>query len=151
MDKNDFRALGHKITEMTELDTFEAPLNCDTVRMISDEVTALCPVTGQPDFYTIIITYIPDELCIESKSLKLYLQSFREQGHFCEAFSEMIAQKVNETIKPMRVEVTVVQKPRGGISIEATSSFSRHLDTAFESVMEAVDLTETLYPADIPN
>ena len=80
----------------------------------SDEVTSLCPVTGQPDWETVRIEFEPGPYCIESKSLKLYLWSFREEGAFCEALAARIAQDVYEACKPAWVKVTVTQKPRGG-------------------------------------
>ncbi|MCL6611191.1 MAG: preQ(1) synthase [Peptococcaceae bacterium] len=89
--------------------------------MESDEVTSLCPVTGQPDWETVTIEYEPDKHCIESKSLKLYLWSFREEGHFCEALDSRIAQDVQEACRPKWCRVTVRQKPRGGVKIEATA------------------------------
>ena len=76
-----FRALGKTVrTPMRTLDTFPKPAGVETVIMESDEVTSLCPVTGQPDWETVTIGYAPDQACIESKSLKLYLWSFREEG-----------------------------------------------------------------------
>jgi 7-cyano-7-deazaguanine reductase len=88
----------------------------------SDEVTALCPVTGQPDFYRVEIDYTPLERCIESKSLKLYLQSFREEGTFGEALAVRIADDLFKALEPARVVVAVIQKPRGGIGIESRAT-----------------------------
>ena len=104
-----------------DLDVFDAPAGCTRVVMTSDEVTAICPVTGQPDHYTVSIDYVPDRYCIESKSLKLYLWHFRDIGVFCEQLSVDIRDKVRGAISPREVTVTVVQKARGGITIEATS------------------------------
>ncbi|MCC6174191.1 MAG: preQ(1) synthase [Chloroflexi bacterium] len=89
--------------------------------MTGDEVTALCPVTGQPDWYTVTIRYVPRERCIESKSLKLYFQTYRNAGVFCEALAAQIADEVLRVVEPASVEVSVHQKPRGGISIDATA------------------------------
>src|SRR5208337_3778916 len=91
------------------------------VTMESDEVTSLCPVTGQPDWGTVIIEYAPRGLCIESKSLKLYLWSFREEGIFCEALADRIADDVFAACQPGWCLVTVVQKPRGGIKITSVA------------------------------
>jgi 7-cyano-7-deazaguanine reductase len=104
------------------LETFPNP-GVSRVEMTSDELTAVCPITGQPDLYTATIAYEPLERCLESKSLKLYLMEFREQGHFCEALAVRIRDDVAEVLElPVdRVRVTLVQKPRGGISITATS------------------------------
>ena len=81
-------------------------------------MSALCPVTSQPDWYRVQIAYVPRERCIESKSLKLYLQSFRNEGIFCEAFAVRIAGELSEALG-CPVDVTVIQKARGGITIEA--------------------------------
>ncbi|MDP9381058.1 MAG: preQ(1) synthase [Chloroflexota bacterium] len=114
--------LGAQVREpVKKLDTFPRPEHTYYVSMQTDEVTSLCPVTGQPDWYTVRIEYGPDELCIESKSLKLYLWSFREEGHFCEKLADIIATDVQEQVRPRWVEVTVIQKPRGGISIDSRS------------------------------
>jgi 7-cyano-7-deazaguanine reductase len=106
-----------------ELDTFPAPAGLDRVTMTSDELTAICPVTGQPDYYTVSIEYTPGPLCIESKSLKLYLWHFRDQGVFCEQLAVDIRDKVAAAIQPQRCTVTLVQKARGGIVITAVSSY----------------------------
>lgn len=119
------KTLGQKISTFQGLETFPAPPNVVEVICISDEVTAVCPVTGQPDWYQVKINYIPDGKCVESKSLKLYLQSFRNNGHFCEDFSQIIAAGLMEALGAREVTVTVIQKPRGGISIESTATIER--------------------------
>ena len=117
--------LGKRSTQpIEELDTFPAPAGLDAVTMTSDELTALCPVTGQPDFYTVTIDYAPGPLCIESKSLKLFLWHFREQGVFCEQLAVDIRDKVVATIQPRACTVTLVQKARGGITITAVSAYT---------------------------
>jgi 7-cyano-7-deazaguanine reductase len=121
MTVQQFRHLKPHATEFAGLDTFPAPPGVTVVRMVSDEVTALCPVTGQPDWYEVAIAYRPDAMCIESKSLKLYFQTFRDQGIFCEAFAEQIARDVMEACAPRWVRTTIIQKARGGISITATA------------------------------
>jgi len=118
MTDYEFKALGKSTrTPSRELETFPAPASVTRVVLESDEVTSLCPVTGQPDWDIVRIEYEPQDLCIESKSLKLYLWSFREEGVFCEAFAARIAKDVFDAIKPKSVIVTVTQKPRGGITI----------------------------------
>ena len=82
-------------------------------------------MTGQPDFETITIEYEPDAHCIESKSLKLYLWSFRDEGVFCEALSAEIAADVMAAARPFSCTVTVEQRPRGGITIRAVASRER--------------------------
>ncbi len=118
-----YKALGHSGVKTASrlLERFPKPEGVNDVTMKSDEVTALCPVTGQPDQYTVSIRYFPHKFCIESKSLKLKLQSYRQKGVFCEALADELAQHVYDSIKPQFVTVTVVQKPRGGVSIFATA------------------------------
>lgn len=114
--------LGRSVSEpIDELDTFPAPSGLFEVTMSSDELTSLCPVTGQPDHYTVTIEYQPGELCIESKSLKLYLWHFRDSKVFCEQLAVDIREKVLEAIRPVSCRVSLVQKARGGITIEAVS------------------------------
>jgi 7-cyano-7-deazaguanine reductase len=121
MKEKSFKTLGKKVTVFKQFETFNKPLNISTVEMVSDEVTAVCPVTGQPDWYTVHIKYHPARLCIESKTMKLYLQSFRNKGLFCEAFASQIAQDVYQGIDPFYVVVKVIQKPRGGVAIMGES------------------------------
>ena len=83
----DFVALGRPGSEAyAGLETFANPGVAD-VELTSDELTAVCPITGQPDMYRLTIGYRPDGLCVESKSLKLYLNRFRNEGAFCEALA----------------------------------------------------------------
>jgi 7-cyano-7-deazaguanine reductase len=91
------------------------------VRFTSDELTSLCPLTGQPDFNTIEIDYVPNARCIESKSLKLYLWSFRDKAAFVERLAAEIAAEVQQAAEPVRVRVTITQHARGGIVTEATA------------------------------
>lgn len=106
-----------------ELDTFPAPEGISQVTMTSDEVTSSCPVTGQPDFYSVKIEYVPQSLCIESKSLKLYLWSFATRAVFAEKMATEIRDRVVADISPETCKVTTVQKARGGISIESVAAF----------------------------
>lgn len=115
---NGLRSLGQRVTEFNgKLEGFQAPPHVTNIEMVSDEVYSSCPVTAQPDFYTVTISYAPKKLCIESKSMKLFLQSFATKGIFCEALSEIILERVWEDIRPSTCRVDVTQKPRGGISI----------------------------------
>ncbi len=112
--------LGSKVNRPAKrLETFPAPTGLSSVKFCTEEFTSLCPVTGQPDFCTVTIEYKPDSLCLESKSLKLYLWTFREHGAFCEALACEIAQDIAAAIAPSAIVVTVAQRPRGGISLEA--------------------------------
>jgi 7-cyano-7-deazaguanine reductase len=120
---SEFVALGHPGSDRyAGLETFANP-GVSHVEMISDELTAVCPVTGQPDLYVATIEFWPQALCIESKSLKLYLSTFRNEGHFCEALAVKIRAEVAEALElpPDKVRVTLKQKARGGITITATS------------------------------
>lgn len=87
------------------------------VTFTSEEFTANCPRTGQPDFNTVEIKYYSKKYFIESKALKFYLWSYRDEGAFCETLSAQIAQHVKEAIEPEWVEVTVFQNVRGGIAL----------------------------------
>jgi 7-cyano-7-deazaguanine reductase len=119
----DFVALGHAGSEhYAGLETFPNP-GVSVVEMTSDELSAICPVTGQPDLYVASIEYRPDELCLESKSLKLYLAGYRNEGHFCEALAAKIRDDVAEVLalSSDKVTVTLQQRARGGITITAVS------------------------------
>lgn len=121
-----FKALGNKISEPSRsLEVFPTPDHVKKVVLESDEVTSLCPVTGQPDWETVRIEFEPGPYCIESKSLKLYLWSFRQEGAFCEALAARIAHDVYEACEPAWVKVTITQKPRGGITICAEASLPK--------------------------
>src|SRR5512147_1096840 len=87
------------------------------VKFNCPEFTSLCPITGQPDFATIYISYIPDVKMVESKSLKLYLFSFRNHGDFHEDCVNMILNDLVNLMKPKYIEVLGTFNPRGGISI----------------------------------
>jgi 7-cyano-7-deazaguanine reductase len=119
----DFVALGQPGSEaFAGIETFPNP-GVSHVEMTSDELTAVCPVTGQPDMYVATLEYWPGPVCIESKSLKLYLNSFRDQGHFAEALAVKIRDDAAEALQLPgdKVRVTLRQKSRGGITITATT------------------------------
>jgi len=129
MEELRFKALGQKGSQPSRsLEVFPTPTHVKKVVLESDEVTSLCPVTGQPDWETVRIEFEPGPYCIESKSLKLYLWSFREEGAFCEALAARIAADVYEACKPRWVKVNVTQKPRGGITISADASLPETQD-----------------------
>ena len=88
------------------------------VRFTCPEFTSLCPVTGQPDFAHIVIDFVPDELLVESKSLKLFLQSFRNHGDFHEACTVGIGDRLITAIRPKWLRVCGYWYPRGGIPID---------------------------------
>ena len=122
MDKQ-FVALGHAGSDAyAGLETFPNP-GVARVELVSDELTAVCPITNQPDFYVASIGYEPRGLCLESKSLKIYLSRLRDQGAFCEALAVQIRDEVAAALElePGRVHVTLRQKARGGITISAST------------------------------
>jgi 7-cyano-7-deazaguanine reductase len=119
----EFVALGQAGSDAyVGLETFENP-GVARVEMTSDELSAVCPITGQPDLYVATIEYEPEALCLESKSLKLYLASYRNEGAFCEALAVKIRGDVADALElpSERVHVTLRQKARGGITIVATA------------------------------
>ncbi|HEX5163730.1 MAG TPA: preQ(1) synthase [Steroidobacteraceae bacterium] len=101
----------------TRLETFANPSReIDyTIRMTLPEFTCLCPKTGQPDFATFELEYVPDELCVELKSLKLYLWSFRDRGAFHEAVTNQIADDLAGACRPRFLRLTGKFNVRGGI------------------------------------
>lgn len=105
------------------------------VRFNCPEFTTLCPVTGQPDFAEIRITYIPDVKMVESKSLKLYLTSFRNHGGFHEDTVNTIMKDLIALMDPKYIEVTGIFTPRGGISIYPYANYGRP-GTKYEALAE---------------
>lgn len=95
------------------------------IRIVCPEFTCLCPRTGQPDFATIRITYVPDELCLELKSLKLYLWSYREEGAFHEAVTNRILDDIVAATAPRRMQLEAEFHPRGGISTSVRAHFEK--------------------------
>ena len=88
------------------------------VRFTCPEFTSICPLTGQPDFAHIVLDYVPDEWIVESKSLKLFLASFRNHGAFHEACTMEVARRVMETVAPRWLRIGAYWYPRGGIPID---------------------------------
>ena len=101
----------------TELETFPNPQTDRdyTIRMQMPEFTCLCPMTGQPDFATLDLEYVPDRLCVELKSLKLYIWSFRDRGAFHEAVTNEIAAHLERCMQPRFLRLTARFNVRGGI------------------------------------
>ena len=114
--------LGNAVRHAIEhVEVFPAPANVITVRFTTEEVGSICPVTEQPDLSSVVIEYSPDQWCVESKSLKLYLWGFRDRAVFAEALAAQIAGEVMTTAKPKYVVVTLTQRPRGGIEVQAVA------------------------------
>jgi 7-cyano-7-deazaguanine reductase len=109
---------------MSRLETFPNPHpgRDYTIEHTCPEFTSVCPKTGQPDFATIRITYVPDRLCVELKSLKLYLQGFRNQGVYYEDVVNIILDELVRVMSPRRVIVEGSFSVRGGISSVVTAS-----------------------------
>jgi 7-cyano-7-deazaguanine reductase len=101
----------------TELESFANPAaeRDYTIRMRIPEFTCLCPKTGQPDFATLELQYVPDRLCVELKSLKLYVWSFRDRGAFHEAVTNEMFQKLVQLLAPRYLHLRARFKVRGGI------------------------------------
>jgi 7-cyano-7-deazaguanine reductase len=122
----DFKALGKDMSQPSkELETFPAPANVTLVSFTSDELTSHCPVTGQPDFNTVEIEYAPDKKCVESKSLKLYLWTFRDEQIFGEGLAGTIAQDIYDALQPFYCKVTLEQGIRGGLQMTAVAEVTR--------------------------
>jgi 7-cyano-7-deazaguanine reductase len=104
-------------TPTTELETFQNPQASRdyTIRMQIPEFTCLCPRTGQPDFATLELEYVPDRLCVELKSLKLYIWSFRDRGAFHEAVTNEIADTLDAALHARFLRLTARFNVRGGI------------------------------------
>jgi len=117
-----FKVLGRQVAGPSrELETFPAPERVTSVTFTSQELTCACPITRQPDFYTTTIFYQPTTLCLESKSLKLYLWSFREERMFAESLAARIAGDVSAATKASCCRVTLKQQVRGGLSLEVVA------------------------------
>ncbi|MFT5530735.1 MAG: 7-cyano-7-deazaguanine reductase [Candidatus Poriferisodalaceae bacterium] len=93
------------------------------VRCETPELTAICPVTGQPDFGTVIISYVPDQKIVELKSLKLYIWSFRDQGIHHEGVTNRILDDLVEALAPRKMTVITDWLVRGGIATKVTASY----------------------------
>jgi 7-cyano-7-deazaguanine reductase len=119
--KSEFKYKGR---DYSLLDTFPTPYGVTDVTLRANEVTSLCPITGQPDYHIVYVNYCPDKVCIESKSFKLYLGSFRMEGCFTETLSSIIAKDILTTTKAFRVMVTIKSASRGGVEINATAGGS---------------------------
>ena len=100
------------------LETFDNqfPERDYTIEIVCPEFTSVCPKTGQPDFGTLTFLYTPDKKCVELKSLKMYLQQFRNEGIFYENITNRILNDLVEALQPRKMKLTAAFTPRGGIS-----------------------------------
>jgi 7-cyano-7-deazaguanine reductase len=120
------------------------------VKFNCPEFTSLCPITGQPDFATIYISYIPDGRMVESKSLKLYLFSFRNHGAFHEDCINVIMNDLIKLMDPKYIEVWGKFQPRGGLSIDPYCNYGKS-GTKYEKMAEYRMMKHDLYPERIDN
>ncbi len=139
-DQEQLKSLGHKTAYRTDytpevLETFENrhTENDYWVEFHCPEFTTLCPITGQPDFAEIVIRYIPNLRMVESKSLKLYLFSFRNHGDFHEDCVNIIMKDLIKLMEPRYIEVIGIFTPRGGIAIHPYANYGAP-DTSYEEM-----------------
>lgn len=123
----DLRELGAISEPNRDLETFPnpAPGTDYTIRIRIPEFTCLCPRTGQPDFAEILLEYVPDERCIELKSLKLYMWSFRDEGAFHEAVTNRMLTDLRERLDPRFIRVSAEFNVRGGIYTAVVAEHSK--------------------------
>ena len=157
-EREDLTLLGNQKTNYKSdyapevLETFlnKHPENDYFVKFNCPEFTSLCPITGQPDFACIYISYIPDEKMVESKSLKLYLFSFRNHGDFHEDCVNIIMKDLIKLMEPRYIEVWGKFTPRGGISIDPYCNWGRP-GTKYEKMADYRLMNHDLYPEKIDN
>ncbi len=114
-------------TEVSLLEVFSNPYpkRDYEIEIVAPEFTSVCPKTGQPDFGTMCITYVPDKTCIELKSLKLYLQQYRNMGIFYEEITNKILDDLVAACSPRRMRLISKWQPRGGISTDVTVEYTK--------------------------
>ncbi|TCP70039.1 preQ(1) synthase [Baia soyae] len=120
------------------------------VKFNTPEFTSLCPITNQPDFATLYISYVPDQKLVESKSLKLYLFSFRNHGDFHENCIVVIMKDLIKLLDPKYIEVWGKFLPRGGVSIDPYANYGKS-GTRWEAIAEQRLAQHDLYPETITN
>lgn len=126
------------------------PDNDYFVKFNCPEFTSLCPITGQPDFATIYISYVPDKYMVESKSLKLYLFTFRNHGDFHEDCMNIIMKDLIKLMDPKYIEVWGKFTPRGGISIDPYCNYGMK-GTKFEEMANYRMMNHDMYPEKVDN
>jgi 7-cyano-7-deazaguanine reductase len=127
-DLDDLSLLGQGTTEPTkQLEVFpnHHPERDYTVTLVTDEFTCVCPATGQPDFARVTVNYIPDQKIVESKSLKLYYWSYRDEGVFHEHVTNVILDDLVAALNPRWCEVIAEFGVRGGISITVRAEYKQ--------------------------
>lgn len=157
-EENTITLLGKQHTKYADdyapevLETFlnKHPENDYFVKFNCPEFTSLCPITGQPDFANIIISYVPDKKMVESKSLKLYLFSFRNHGDFHEDCINIIMKDLIRLMEPKYIEVWGKFTPRGGISIDPYCNYGMP-GTKWEEVAQDRLFHHDMYPERVDN
>ena len=157
-EKEDLTLLGNKNVRYKYeydpgvLETFQNkhPENDYFVKFNCPEFTSLCPITGQPDFATITISYVPEEKMVESKSLKLYLFSYRNHGDFHEDCVNKIMKDLITLMDPKYIEVTGKFLPRGGLSIDPYCNYGKS-GTKWEKVAFDRLVWHDMYPEKVDN
>ena len=156
-EKEGLKTLGKKTEYKNEYDptllerfTNRHQENDYFVKFNCPEFTSLCPITGQPDFATIYISYIPDEFCVESKSLKLYLFSFRNHGDFHEDVVNVIMKDLIKLLNPRYIEVWGKFLPRGGLSIDPYANYGMK-NTKYEEMAKTRLMYHDMYPEVVNN
>ena len=139
-------AISTRPIRQTTIRTFWKPSSTN----IPTEFTSLCPMTGQPDYATIYISYVPDERMVESKALKLYLFSFRNHGDFHEDCVNIIMDDLIDAMDPKYIEVWGKFLPRGGISIDPYCNYGRP-GTPWEDVAWQRLSQHDIYPEKVDN
>jgi|SRR5699024_8953600 len=157
-NKKNLTLLGNQETtykdqyDPTILETFENQHqeNDYFVKFNIPEFTSLCPITGQPDFATIYLSYIPDVKMVESKSLKLYMFSFRNHPGFHEDCANVIMKDLIELMNPRYIEVWAKFTPRGGISIDPYCNYGKP-NTIYEEMAKQRLFQHDIYPEKVDN
>lgn len=150
LGNNETRYPDNYAPEMLESFMNKHPDNDYFVKFNCPEFTSLCPITGQPDFATIYISYIPEMKMVESKSLKLYLFSFRNHGDFHEDCVNIIMKDLIKLMDPKYIEVWGKFTPRGGISIDPYCNYGK-ANTKWEEVAFNRLINHDLYPENVDN
>lgn len=136
--------------EILEFFINKHPENDYWVKFNAPEFTSLCPMTGQPDFARVYISYVPGEKLVESKSLKLYLFSFRNRGDFHEDCANIIMKDLIRLLDPKYIEVWCRFTPRGGLSIDPYCNYGRSC-TKYEEMAELRFTNHDMNPAEVDN
>lgn len=119
------KSLGQQVKTFEGFDVFPTAKGIESVTLMSNELIAYCPITQQIDFYSVEISYRPHQRILESKTFKLYLHSFVDKGVFGEHLAAKMCHDLVQTLEPDDLTVTLVQNPRGGISIKTVANSSR--------------------------